>query len=260
VTENGQRPAEDEDASFLPSFYLPPANSSMDAPPPDEEEDRVRIPMPDETAQISRLGEHDLATEDRADEEYVPEVTSAALAPSLHFAAQRVPDSSATMPIVYEPPTSTAAVLPPAKTEQVTCPECGRVSMVTLTRRESVDFCESCDYPLFWTPNKIMLDASGLYDDSLRRLPGTVGRVSITSFPCPHCAEPNQVTAADCVRCGLPLQPVHFEPAPQPVYLPTYAEPEPEPEGVPWWVYVLVATVIMATVVLVLALNGNFDT
>lgn len=259
MSEYEQRPNGDEDDSFLPSAWLPPANSSLEQGSAEPEDDDDRIVMPDETAQINRLDASQLApvTQDPNDEEYVPEGKAAGLAPALNFA---VADTSATLPIVYDAPVQTVAVMPPAKTEQITCPECGRVSMVTLTRRESVDFCESCDYPLFWTPNRILLDSSGLYDDSLRRLPGTVGRVSVTSFPCPHCAEPNQVTAIDCVRCGLPLRPVHFEPRPEPVYLPTY-EPEPEPEtGLPWWVYVLVATLIMATVVFILALNGNFET
>jgi hypothetical protein len=147
-------------------------------------------------------------------------------------------------------PTSTVAVLPPVQTEQVTCPECGTVAMVTLTRREAADFCRSCDYPLFWTPSIVLLDRATLADDSLRRLPGTVGRVTVAHLPCPHCSEPNQVTAIDCIRCGRPLRPVHYEPAPIPVYLPPPPEPEPE-RGIPWWVWFAVALMVI-TVTLIL--------
>ena len=146
---------------------------------------------------------------------------------------------------------STVAVLPPVQTEQVTCPECGTVAMVTLTRREAADFCRNCDYPLFWTPSIILMDRARLSDDSLRRLPGTVGRVTVAHFPCPHCAEPNQLTAIDCVRCGRPLRPVHYEPAPIPVYMPPPPEPEEPERGIPWWVWVGVALMVI-TVTLIL--------
>ena len=272
MTES-ERPAEEDD-SYLPSFWLPPANGSLEsAPPADDDDEGPR--MPDAAPQIDRVEPppppppipppapvtaYDGGTVAApAEVEYVPEPVATNVAPSLNFSAPSPAETSATMPIYYDAAPSTVAVLPPGKSEQVTCPECGRVAMVTLTRRESVDFCESCDYPLFWTPNRILLDAASLYDDSLRRLPGTVGRVAIASLPCPHCAEPNQVTAVNCVRCGRPLHPVQFEPMPLPYYEPYY-EPEPEAEGVPWWVWVLAATLIMATVLVILAINGNFDT
>jgi hypothetical protein len=149
--------------------------------------------------------------------------------------------------------------LAPPQTDQVTCPECGTVALVNLTRREAEDFCRNCDYPLFWTPSKILLDRAGLSDDSLRRLPGTVGRVTVASFPCPHCAEPNQLTAIDCVRCGRPLRPVHFEPPPpMPVYVPPPPlEPEPVKRGVPWWVwFAILLMVITVTLVLLYAYDA----
>jgi len=37
-------------------------------------------------------------------------------------------------------------------TEAVTCPECGAMQQVALSRREANDFCRNCDFPLFWTP------------------------------------------------------------------------------------------------------------
>jgi hypothetical protein len=177
--------------------------------------------------------------------------TSTAVATMGEAAAQSVSE-----PIAMPPP---SVVLPPAHTEDVTCPACGTVAVVTLTRRESADFCRNCDYPLFWTPAKIVVDRSGLSEDSLRRLPGTVGRVTVASFPCPYCAEPNQVTAIDCIRCGRPLRPVHFEPPPpMPMYLPEPIEPEPEP-GIPWWVWLLIVGVLIAGVIAIMAVYGVFD-
>ncbi|HKC27311.1 MAG TPA: hypothetical protein VKB75_04810, partial [Jatrophihabitans sp.] len=81
-------------------------------------------------------------------------------------------------PVMMQPvapapaPTVTAQVLPPALPETVTCPECGTLGSVVLSRRDSADFCTNCDFPLFWTPSKIQLDRASISDDSLRRLPG----------------------------------------------------------------------------------------
>jgi hypothetical protein len=125
--------------------------------------------------------------------------------------------------------------------------------MVTLTRRDASDFCRNCDYPLFWTPSKILLDRANLSDESLRRLPGTVGRVTVASFRCPHCAEPNQLTAVDCIRCGRPLRPVHYEQPPVPVYLSPPPPPEPEPErGIPWWVWAAILMMVVAVTLILL--------
>ena len=197
------------------------------------------------------------------DDVAIPTSAPADVTPSLTFTAVDAAETTAPVRVLPEMPAGApaVAVLPPPQTEQVSCPECGRVATVTLTRRESVDFCTNCDYPLFWTPSKILVDRSGLSDESLRRLPGTVGRVAIASFPCPHCAELNQVSAVDCIRCGRPLRPVHFV-APTPVYVPPppMPEPEPEPRGVPWWVWVLVAAAVATTIVMiVLAETGVFD-
>jgi hypothetical protein len=156
-------------------------------------------------------------------------------------------------------PTVTAQVLPPALPETVTCPECGTVGSVVLSRRDSADFCTNCDYPLFWTPSKIQLDRANLSDDSLRRLPGTVGRVAVASFPCPHCAELNAVSAVDCIRCGRPLHPVRVRREPVPVYVPPAPPPvEPEPEkGTPWWVWLLVGLSIAAAITLIVLFATN---
>ncbi|MFC6344237.1 hypothetical protein ACFP8W_19805, partial [Nocardioides hankookensis] len=117
------------------------------------------------------------------------------------------PDQDATaptpVPIEDQPTTAQGSLAPPlavptataAPEEQVTCPECGTVAMVALTRREADDFCKQCDYPLFWTPSKIVLDSGSTSQESLRRLPGTAGRALVGSVPCPHCAEGNLLTA-----------------------------------------------------------------
>jgi hypothetical protein len=175
-----------------------------------------------------------------------------------------------TIPAVVDAPTEHTepmSAIPPAvpdDTETVTCPECGTAAVVTLNRRESRDFCRTCDYPLFWTPSAVLRDTSTLTaDDSLRRLPGTVGRATVASLRCPHCSEPNTLTAVTCIRCGQPMHPVAEPPPPEPVYIapPPLPEPEPEPEHhVAWWVWALLALGAAATIVLiVLSAIGTFS-
>jgi hypothetical protein len=141
-------------------------------------------------------------------------------------------------------------------TELITCPECGTVAMVTLNRRQSDDFCRNCDYPLFWVPSKIRLGLAGDGGDaSLRRLPGTVGRATIASLACPHCSEPNSLTAELCVRCGLSLHPVEAPPPLPVVYVPPPPPPEPEPvepdTGWAWWAWLLICLTGAAAIALV---------
>lgn len=153
-------------------------------------------------------------------------------------------------------PTTTAAVMPPPSTEVITCPECGTIAQVTLNRRESVDFCRNCDYPLFWTPSKIMRGSSGSTDESLRRLPGQAGRVTVASLPCPFCYEPNALSAQTCIRCHRPMHPVEGPPPPAPVYI---APPEPvvveAPDKVAWWVWALLALGAAALITLVVLIG-----
>lgn len=147
-------------------------------------------------------------------------------------------------------------------TETVTCPECGTVAVATLNRRDAVDFCRTCDFPLFWTPSAVLRDPSDdSAADSLRRLPGTVGRATLAALPCPHCAEPNQLSAQTCVRCGRPLHVVEAPP-PAPVYVaPPLPEPvyvPPEEPRTPWWVWLLAGlAAVAAIVVIVLATTHN---
>jgi uncharacterized paraquat-inducible protein A len=140
--------------------------------------------------------------------------------------------------------------------ELMICPECGSSAMVTLNRRESRDFCRKCDFPLFWTPSTVLRDPTAQSaEESLRRLPGTVGRATVASQRCPHCAEPNALSAQVCVRCGLSMHVEAPPPPPEPVYLPppepVYYEPEPEPDRIDWWVWVLIGLSLVVIVVLV---------
>ena len=142
-----------------------------------------------------------------------------------------------------------------AASQVVTCPECGTVAQVTLNRRESRDFCRNCDYPLFWTPNKVFYDRSDGSEESLRRLPGTVGRATVASLACPHCSEPNALTAQTCVRCGRPM---HLVEAPPPPPAPVVAPPPPPApapppdKGVSWWVWLVLGIGAAALITLVI--------
>jgi hypothetical protein len=169
-----------------------------------------------------------------------------------------VPDDTPTVvtPVVDATATATSAApapAPPAAVELITCPECGSSAMVTLNRREAQDFCRNCDYPLFWTPNTVLRDPSAnSAADSLRRLPGTVGRATLASLACPHCSEPNALSAQVCVRCGLSMQVEAPPPPPEPVYVPPPPEPvyvPPPKERVEWWVWLLIGLSVAALIV-----------
>jgi hypothetical protein len=166
-------------------------------------------------------------------------------------------------PIELQQTTEFAAVVPVAPPllpvaveaagESISCPECGTLATISINRREASDFCRTCDYPLFWVPNRITLDGSLDSDGrSLRRLPGTVGRATVAALACPHCNEPNAVSAQVCVRCGLSLHPL--PPAPEVVYVPApLPEPVAEPvkSHIPWWVWVLVFLALSGAIALI---------
>ncbi len=145
--------------------------------------------------------------------------------------------------------------------QSVTCPECGAVQQVHLNRREAVDFCRRCDFPLFWVPARVdrgwQPEASG---ESLRRLPGTAGANRLASAACPHCAELNLVTAEVCIRCGQAMRLAPPPPPPPAPVAPPPPPPEPvaEPErGIPWWVWLLVGIGVAAVItVVVLVVTG----
>lgn len=144
----------------------------------------------------------------------------------------------------------------------ITCPDCGASAMVELTRRDALDFCPRCDFPLFWARDQVVIgEPIDSNDDALRRLPGTLGRVVIASSPCPHCNEPNLPTATLCVRCGLSLQASAPPSPPQPRQI-TLPEPPMEPlEDEPhrWWIWLLVllTLLLVAGIVLLAAQPWN---
>lgn len=165
------------------------------------------------------------------------------------------PEPTLAHPIATQPSTVEAAHHG-TTAEVVTCPECGTRSEVALNRRRSQDFCPRCDYPLFWTPSTIISDSDAADHASLRRLPGTAGRVTVASRTCPHCSESNQLTALTCVRCGGLMDPpqpapVFVEPAPAPV-----VEPEPEPRRTPWWMWVGGVLTLLVLIALIAYLVG----
>jgi len=112
---------------------------------------------------------------------------------------------------------------PPAHEEEATCPSCGAPGQADFTRRDAADFCPKCDFPLFWSRDRVVQPSTDGPDDSgLRRLPGTAGRAALASLLCPVCAEPNPATGVTCVRCGSDLHP-------KPVVEPVVAAALPEP-------------------------------
>jgi hypothetical protein len=146
--------------------------------------------------------------------------------------------------------------MPAPDVDTITCPECGTVARVTVNRRDAVDFCRTCDFPLFWTPAAIVREQAGrTAEESLRRLPGQRGRAAVASLPCPHCAELNSVAAETCIRCGLPMHPV--APPPPVAYVPPPPAPAPPPpaeDKVSWWVWALLilgAAVLITLIVLI---------
>ena len=151
------------------------------------------------------------------------------------------------------------AMLPDGHPVRISCPECGASGLVDPTRRDAHDFCQACDFPLFWSKDQVAIGTpSDAGDDSLYRLPGTLGRAVVASVACPHCNEPNLPTAVYCVRCGramqfIPPPPPPPPPAQAPVPVPAAPRPEPEPERLWIWWVVLVAMFALAGVGLVLA-------
>lgn len=135
----------------------------------------------------------------------------------------------------------------------VVCPECGTPAPATLNRRDARDFCAKCDFPLFWTPAEVIRDGAEGGGESLRRLPGTAGRATVASVPCPTCAEANPIAAETCLRCGGPMVLVT---APEPVYVPAPApapvpEPEPVQTGIGWYWWLVGGATLVALIALV---------
>jgi hypothetical protein len=129
---------------------------------------------------------------------------------------------------------------------EITCPECGLITDLPAIRRSAEEFCQHCDYPLFWAPSAVPLVAGTTANDAtLRRLPGAGGRMLIGTLVCPTCGELNPMSEVWCIRCGSPLHPLPPEPEPEPPPPPPPPPPEPEPEVRSlWWVWVLVTVAV----------------
>lgn len=202
-------------------------------------------------------GKHALSGEDPDDVGSGAPVTEGAVGAEVELDGQPTTalEPADAVPAVepLEPPLAVPVTPGQSVSERVTCPECGTVAEVALARRESTDFCTQCDFPLFWTPTKVVLASGDSDGESLRRLPGASGRVTVGSTPCPHCAEENLVTAEVCIRCGGLMNP---PPAPEPVLVlpppppPPLPEPEPEP-GTPMWVWLVATTTLFLLVALI---------
>lgn len=246
----GAPPGSPEPAS-LPAD--PPPTSSPPAAPPATALPRIE-PSPDgllpDESPPTGLSDAQLAAEQQLIAQRYPNgVESTTVLPAIPAAS-----------ITPEAPSRSAASARMTSAQHhsvaITCPECSAPAMVELTRRDAVDFCQRCDFPLFWARDQVVLgDPIDSNDDALRRLPGTLGRVVIASVPCPHCNEPNLPTASLCVRCGLTMQAsAPPAPPPRPVMLP---EPEMAPlEDEPrrWWIWLLVVlTVLLVAGIILLA-------
>lgn len=238
-----------------PNAPTPPPSYPPAAQPPSVADAMVEISMPPLASATAEQPEQPPATaeqpaqqpEQQPDEQAPPAAELVPIDESLPEPAGELPPEP-----VPAPTTTTAAVMPPPANETVTCPECGTVSHVALNRRESLDFCRTCDFPLFWTPTKVIRGASGSLDESLRRLPGQAGRATVASLACPFCYEPNALSAQTCIRCHRPMHPVEEPPPPAPVYVPPPAPVVVEtPSKVAWWVWALLGLGAAALIVLV---------
>ena len=126
---------------------------------------------------------------------------------------------------------------------EITCPECGQVSAITVIRRTADEFCTHCDYPLFWAPSSVPVAAGGPASDAtLRRLPGAGGRMLIGTQVCPTCGELNPLAATHCIRCDTDFNP---PPEPEPVVI-------DEPNRWWWWVLAAILFVIVTIVVVLI--------
>lgn len=138
---------------------------------------------------------------------------------------------------------------------EIQCPECGRTAEFVAIRRFKDEFCQHCDYPLFWAPSSVPATSPGVNSDAtLRRLPGAGGRHRVGTKVCPTCGELNPITETHCLRCRNDLDPKPVEPPPAPPPpkpAPRPAPPEPEPER-NWWIWVVIAVcVILAVLALI---------
>ena len=144
-------------------------------------------------------------------------------------------------------------------TTEVTCPTCGTISNLDDVGRDSFAFCRVCDYPLFWVRPAAHGQGTGgeAGDPGLRRLPGTVGLVTIATLRCPVCTEPNPITGNFCIRCGADLHPpptVWIPPPPPPLAPEVYAGPPPPPLPPPNSILAWIPAVLVALAIVIYSL------
>lgn len=228
----------------------------------------AQVPAPAPPPADQELGLDDILTFD-ASTVVKASRESAAVAVPADTAADAGDGAPATAAIaVVEPPAPVEPVVPaeplvpvvvpdavvPEHLVSTDCPNCGTPGTVDFGRRESAAFCGKCDFPLFWSRDRVVLAANGAADErGLRRLPGTAGRTALASMLCPSCHEPNPSTGVTCLRCGADLYPVEPEPVvvvPEPV---VGAPPPPEPANRWWLPYLIagVAAIVALAVVLI---------
>ncbi len=136
---------------------------------------------------------------------------------------------------------------------EITCPECGQVSALTVIRRAADEFCTHCDYPLFWAPSSVPLSVGGPASDAtLRRLPGAGGRMLVGTQVCPACGELNPLSVTHCLRCHTDLNPPPPEPEPLPPPPPAPVPVVEEPSR--WWLWLLLALAFIIVTVIVVVL------
>jgi hypothetical protein len=140
------------------------------------------------------------------------------------------------------------------------CPRCGQPNEVQHLGRSADEFCTNCDYPLFWAEldsevADVAFSGAGLLDQSVRRLPGTAGRVDVEGEPCRRCGERNRPNAVFCSRCGIELHPApQAPPIPEitPPIAPVVASvPQRTPEN-----HLLLLAAIISVVVALILLAG----
>lgn len=142
----------------------------------------------------------------------------------------------------------------------VSCPGCGQAVEIDRFHRDAGEFCDSCDFPLFFTSggldeDELVEPARGPSAPAHRRLPGTAGRDDLVGEACPACSELNLAGADYCHRCGAPMvtapEPAPTPVAPAPAPTPDMPPPAPAPDvPFPWVPVVALGTLILVLLII----------
>jgi len=91
----------------------------------------------------------------------------------------------------------------------VVCPYCrnDKQSVADPPTYGDEEFCDRCDYPLFWAPRdaSASLAVAGGPPQAAYRSPGVEGRSTDDAVICKNCLEPNVPSNPFCVRCSKDL-------------------------------------------------------